>query len=114
VFAQDFGTMLDVEDLIPGTQEYVLEVSSPGIERRLYKPADYQRFQGFLVAVKLFTPVNSMKTLTGRMSFADDAVTLDLSAVKQKGKKKQGAEPPPQTVTIALRDIEKASLVAEF
>lgn len=113
-FAQDFGTLLDVEDLIPGTQEYVLEVSSPGIERRLYKPADYKRFQGFLVAVKLFTAVNSMKTLTGRMTFADDSVTLDLSAVKQKGKKKQGAAPPPQTVTIPLRDIEKANLVAEI
>jgi len=114
VFAQDFGTVLDVEDLIPGTQEYVLEVSSPGIERRLYKPADYERFQGFLVAVKLFTPVNSMKTLTGRMSFADDAITLDLSAAKQKGKKKKGTEASPQTVTIALRDIEKANLVADF
>ncbi|HEY9136782.1 MAG TPA: ribosome maturation factor RimP [Terriglobus sp.] len=114
VFAQDFGTVLDVEDLIPGTQEYVLEVSSPGIERRLYKPADYERFQGFLVAVKLFTPVNSMKTLTGRMSFAGDAITLDLSAVKQKGKKKKGTEASPQTVTIALRDIEKANLVADF
>lgn len=114
VFAQDFGTVLDVEELIPGTQEYVLEVSSPGIERRLFKAADYQRFQGFLVAVKLFTAVNSMKTLTGRMSFQDDAVTLDLSAVKQKGKNKKGAQPPPQTVTIALRDIEKATLVAEF
>jgi len=114
VFAQDFGTVLDVEDLIPGSQEYVLEVSSPGIERRLFKPADYQRFQGFLVAVKLFTPVNSMKLLTGRMSFADDSVTLDLSAVKQKGKKKKGAEVQPETVTIPLRDIEKAHLVAEF
>ncbi len=114
VFAQDFGTLLDVEDLIPGSQEYVLEVSSPGIERSLYKAADYQRFQGFLVAVKLFTPVNGMKTLTGRMTFAEDAVTLDLSAVKQKGKKKKGVEPPPQAVTIPLRDIEKANLVAEF
>lgn len=114
VFAQDFGTVLDVEEFVPGTQEYVLEVSSPGIERRLFKPADYQRFQGFLVAVKLFSPINSMKTLTGRMTFADDTVTLDLSAVKQKGKKKKGTEPPPQTVTIPLRDIEKANLVAEF
>ena len=36
-FAQDFGTVLDVEDLIPGA-EYTLEVSSPGLERKLFKP----------------------------------------------------------------------------
>ena len=45
VFAQDFGTVLDVEDLIPGA-EYTLEVSSPGLERKLYRPEDYTRFTG--------------------------------------------------------------------
>ncbi len=114
VFAQDFGTLLDVEELVPGSTEYVLEVSSPGIERKLYRAADYVRFSGFVVSVKLFTAINSMKTLTGRMTFADDTVTLDLGAVKQKGKKKKGAEPVPETVTIPLRDIEKAQLVAEI
>src|ERR1700685_223962 len=43
-FAQDFGTVLDVEDLIPGA-EYTLEVSSPGLERKLLKPEDFTRFQ---------------------------------------------------------------------
>ncbi|HSC55746.1 MAG TPA: hypothetical protein VLC51_01010, partial [Nitrospira sp.] len=38
-FAQDFGTVLDVEDLIPGA-EYTLEVSSPGLERKLYRAED--------------------------------------------------------------------------
>lgn len=113
-FAVDFGTLLDVEDLIPGSTEYTLEVSSPGIERKLYRAADYERFSGFVVTAKLFTAINSMKTLTGRMTYADDVVTLDLAAVKQKGKKKQGATPPPEKVTIPLRDIEKANLVAEI
>jgi len=113
-FAVDFGTLLDVEDLIPGSTEYTLEVSSPGIERKLYRAADYERFTGFVVTAKLFTAINSMKTLTGRMTFANDTVTLDLAAVKQKGKKKQGATPPPEKVTIPLRDIEKANLVAEI
>jgi ribosome maturation factor RimP len=113
-FAVDFGTLLDVEDLIPGSTEYTLEVSSPGIERKLYRAADYERFNGFIVTARLFTAINSMKTLTGRMTFADDVVTLDLAAVKQKGKKKQGAPPPPEKVTIPLRDIEKANLVAEI
>jgi ribosome maturation factor RimP len=114
VFAQDFGTLLDVEDLVPGSAEYTLEVSSPGIERRLYRPADWERFRGFLVNVKLFTPVNGQKSLVGRMSFQDDVVTVDLSAVKGKGKRKKGAEPAPETISVPLRDIEKAHLVAEI
>ena len=113
-FAQDFGTVLDVEELIPGTAEYTLEVSSPGIERRLYRAADYQRFSGFLAEVKTFQPVHGSKKLTGRLTFADDVVTLDLSAVQAKGRKKKGAEPAPETVEIPLRDIEKAQLVVEF
>lgn len=113
-FAQDFGIVLDVEDLIPGTAEYVLEVSSPGIERNLYRAADYERFAGFLVEVKTFKPVNGLKKLTGRMGFANDAVTLDLSAVKPKGRKKKGAETIPETVEIPLREIENANLVAEI
>ncbi len=113
-FAQDFGTVLDVEELIPGAAEYVLEVSSPGIERRLYKAVDYKRFSGFLVEIKPFQAVNGEKKLTGRMTFADDVITLDLAAVKVKGKKKKGAQAAPETVAIPLKEIERAQLVAEF
>lgn len=113
-FAQDFGTLLDVEELVPGSAEYTLEVSSPGIERKLLRPADWERFQGFLVQVKLFQPLNGVKVLKGRMNFAGDVVTLDLSAVKVKGKGKKGAVAQPETVAIPLRDVEKANLLAEF
>jgi ribosome maturation factor RimP len=113
-FATDFGTVLDVEDLVPGTAEYTLEVSSPGIERKLFRAADYERFVGFVVTAKLFAPVNGSKTVTGRMSFSDGVVTLDLSAVKQKGKKKQGAAAPPEKISVPLSEIEKANLVAEI
>ncbi len=113
-FAQDFGTVLDVEDLIPGSAEYTLEVSSPGIERNLYRPADYQRFSGFLVEVKTFQPINGLKKLTGRMTTSGETITLDLSAVKAKGRKKQGAEAAPETVTIPITEIEWAHLVAEI
>ncbi len=113
-FAVDFGVVIDVEDLIPGTAEYTLEVSSPGIERSLYKAADYERFAGFLAEVKTFQPVLGSKKHVGRMTFADGNVQLDLSAVKVKGRKKKGVEAPPETVTIPLKDIEKAHLVAEL
>ena len=113
-FAHDFGTVLDVEELIPGTAEYTLEVSSPGIERNLYRAADYERFAGFLVELKTFQPVLGSKTLAGRMAFADGIVTLDLAAVKPKTRRKKGTQAPPETVAIPLADIEKAHLIAEI
>jgi ribosome maturation factor RimP len=111
-FAQDFGTVLDVEDLMPGA-EYTLEVSSPGLERRLRGPEDYTRFTGSLVKVQTFAPVNNNRNWQGRLTgFAGDALTLDLSAVKQKGKAKKAAT--ETMIEIPLANVEKAHLVAEF
>jgi ribosome maturation factor RimP len=111
-FAQDFGTVLDVEDLIPGA-EYTLEVSSPGLERKLFRPEDFTRFQGSLIKLQTFTPVNSNRQWQGRLtSFANGVLTIDLSAVKQKGKAKKAAT--ASTIDIALANVEKANLVAEI
>ena len=111
-FARDFGTVLDIEDLIPGA-EYTLEVSSPGLERKLLKPADYDRFKGSLVKVQTFTPVENNRHFTGRLiAFEGNNLTLDLSAVKQKAKAKKTLT--AQTVEIALSNIEKANIVAEI
>jgi len=112
VFATDFGTLLDVEDVVPGA-EYTLEVSSPGLERRLSRPEEFERFRGSLVKLKTFTAVNNNRMWTGRlMGFADGVLTLDLAAVKQKGKAKKAAV--AETMEIKLRDVEKANLVAEI
>ena len=111
-FAQDFGTVLDVEDLIPGA-EYTLEVSSPGLERKLFKPADYTRFTGSLVKLQTFTPVENNRQFTGRLTTFDGTnLSLDLAAIKQKGKAKKTLT--VQTVEIAFSNIEKANLVAEI
>jgi ribosome maturation factor RimP len=111
-FAQDFGTVLDVEDLIPGS-EYTLEVSSPGLERKLFKPEDFTRFQGSLIKLQTFTPVNKNRQWQGRLTnFADGTLTIDLSAVKQKGKAKKAAT--EQLIEIPLANVEKANLVAEI
>jgi ribosome maturation factor RimP len=111
-FAQDFGTVLDVEDLIPGA-EYTLEVSSPGLERKLFRPEDYTRFLGSLIKLQTFTPVNQNRQWQGRLTkFADGVLTIDLSAVKQKGKAKKAVT--ESTVDIALANVEKANLVAEI
>jgi ribosome maturation factor RimP len=111
-FARDFGTVLDVEDLVPGS-EYTLEVSSPGLERKLRGPADYERFNGSLVKLQTFTPVENNRHLTGRLTAFDGRhLTIDLSAVKQKGKAKKTLT--AQTVSLDLANIEKANLVAEI
>ena len=111
-FARDFGTVLDVEDLIPGT-EYTLEVSSPGLERRLRGAADYERFKGGLVKLQTFTPVENSRQFTGRLTeFDGHRLTLDLSAIKQKSKTRKSMT--AQTVTIELANVEKANLVAEI
>ena len=90
-FATDFGTLLDVEDVVPGA-EYTLEVSSPGLERTLRRAEEFERFAGSLVKVKTFTPVKDNRVWTGRLvSFADGVLKIDLAAVKQKGKKKTGS-----------------------
>lgn len=113
-FARDFGTLLDVEDLVPGA-EYTLEVSSPGLERKLFQAEDYRRFLGSLVKLQTFTPVDNNRHFTGRLaSFQDGQLTLDLSAVKQKGKAKKAAGVAATTVELSLSNVERANLVAEI
>ena len=69
------GTILDVEDFIHAS--YTLEVSSPGIERGLYKQADYERFAGSQVKLKSRTPVNGQRNFRGQILGIDgDEVLL--------------------------------------
>jgi len=111
-FARDFGTVLDVEDLIPGA-EYTLEASSPGLERKLLKPNDYERFLGCLAKIQTFTAVDNNRHFTGRLTaFDGKTITLDLSAVKQKGKAKKAAV--AEVIEIPLKNVEKANLVIEI
>ena len=116
-FATDFGTLLDVEDVVPGA-EYTLEVSSPGLERRLSRAEEFARFTGSLVKLKTFAPVKDNRVWTGRlMGFADGVLTIDLAAVKQKGKKKTGSREQgagDSLIEIALGNVEKANLVVEI
>ena len=111
-FTHDFGTLLDVEDLVPGA-EYTLEVSSPGLERRLTTPADFARFTGALIKLQTFTAINENRHFQGRLTtFSDNTATLDLSAVKQKGKARKAAT--ATTVEIPFPNIEKANLIPEI
>jgi ribosome maturation factor RimP len=59
------GTVLDVEDFIHAS--YTLEVSSPGLERGLYKAQDYERFAGRLAKLKTRRPINGQRNFRGRL-----------------------------------------------
>jgi ribosome maturation factor RimP len=110
-FSRDFGVLLDVEDLVPGA-EYTLETSSPGLDRKLTRPEEFQRFAGCLVKVQTFEPIRNNRHWQGRLaSGSGEKITLDLSAVKQNSKsRKAGVD----TVEIAFGNIEKAQLVPEI
>ncbi len=61
--SREISTWLDVEDLIE--QAYYLEVSSPGVERPLKKPADFERFAGRKARIKLKEPRDERRVFTG-------------------------------------------------
>src|SRR5579864_8490125 len=65
-FSRDFGVLLDVEELVPGS-EYTLEASSPGLDRKLTKPEEFRRFAGCLVKVQTFEPVRNNRHWRGRL-----------------------------------------------
>jgi ribosome maturation factor RimP len=117
-FSRDFGVLLDVEDLIPGA-EYTLEASSPGLDRKLSKAEEFQRFQGSLVKIQTFEPIRNNRHWQGRLiasvseapEAAPQVITLDLAAVKQNTKSRKAGV---NTVEIALGNIEKAQLVPEI
>jgi ribosome maturation factor RimP len=110
-FSRDFGVLLDVEDLIPGA-EYTLEASSPGLDRKLSKPEEFQRFTGCLIKVQTFEAIRNNRHWQGRLQKgAGETITLDLGAMHQNSKsRKAGVD----TVEIALSNVEKAELIPEI
>ena len=75
--SEQVGTVLDVEDLIPSS--YTLEVSSPGLDRKLVKESDYTRFDGKLARVQTRIPLNRQKVFRGRLQgLHDGKVRLEL------------------------------------
>lgn len=118
-FSRDFGTVLDVEDLIPGA-EYTLEVSSPGLDRKLHGIEDFRRFQGKLTKVQTFEPVAGNRHWQGRIAeVSEQGIRLELQGNAKKGSGKKSKEHRAQSsektkVEIALANIEKAQLVPEI
>jgi ribosome maturation factor RimP len=100
--SQQLSVILDVENLIDGPG-YILEVSSPGLDRALKKPADFDRFAGKLAKITTSEPIGDMSFFEGRLAgIADGKVRLAL-----KGK-------DPRVVEVPLGAIRKANLVVEW
>ncbi len=75
--SEQVGTVLDVEDLIPFS--YTLEVSSPGLDRKLAKESDYARFEGKLARIQTRIPLNQQKIFRGRLQgLYDGKVRVEL------------------------------------
>ncbi len=111
-FSREAGTIFDVEDAVPGSQ-YTLEVSSPGLDRKLSKPAEFQRFIGSRVKLTTLDPVNGNRHFEGRLkAFNDGRLSLELTP-RKKSKKHEAVEPGAE-VEIGLANVEKANLVPEF
>jgi ribosome maturation factor RimP len=111
-FSREFGTILDVEDAMPGS--YTLEVSSPGLDRKLVKPADFTRFTGSRMKLMTRQPVNNNRQFEGRLeSFENGRLTLDLSVASHKSRKKMG-DAAGKKIEIEFANVEKANLVPEI
>jgi len=98
--SQQVGVILDVEDVVPGGR-YTLEVSSPGIERKLVKPRDYERFQGRRIRVALQEPLDNQRNWEGTLAgISGTVITLQTDSGK--------------TVEFRFDQVQRANLKHEW
>jgi ribosome maturation factor RimP len=90
--------VLDVEDPIPG--HYTLEVSSPGLDRLLFRPQDFARFAGKQVRVRLRFPVDGQRRFKGRLL----GIVNGMVEIEQDGER----------ISLPYEQIEQARLVPEY
>jgi len=97
--SNQLSVILDIEELVPGPG-YVLEVSSPGLDRKLLKPEDFERFSGRLARVWLNERVENQKYFEGRLEgIAGSVVQMSVR---------------DRTISFPFANIRKANLVVEF
>ena len=111
--SEQLSVILDVEELVPGAASYVLEVSSPGLDRKLIKPGespwyeiklikpgDYERFAGRLVKIWLNEPIDHQSFMEGRLAgYADGIVKVNVK---------------DRELAVPYAAIRKANLVVEL
>src|SRR5579871_1481506 len=109
--SREVSALFDVEDAVSGGS-YTLEVSSPGLDRKLLSAQDYARFIGSRIKLMTREPVNGNRHFEGRLqSFHDGRLSLEIVSGKRL---KPGHAQAGQNVEIELGNVEKAHLVPEF
>ncbi len=99
LISHQVGTILDIEDVVPG--HYTLEVSSPGVERKLRKLKDFERFLGQKVKVVLREPIDNQRSFTGTLAGLEDCtIALELA--------------PGKRIQFPHEQVEKANLKFEW
>lgn len=102
LISQQISTWLDVEDPIPA--EYELQVSSPGLDRKFYKPSDYQKFVGRLVRVKTSKAIRGLHVIVGRLKEFDGQMVVVTDPQMKKD----------PDYSIPLSEIKEARLEVEL
>jgi ribosome maturation factor RimP len=110
--SREVSIILDVEDAVSGGS-YTLEVSSPGMDRKLLKAEDYLRFAGSRVKLMTREPVNGNRHFEGRLESLQGG-KLTLETITGRKKPKPGHAHPGEKVEIDLANVEKANLVPEI
>ena len=97
--SHQLSVILDVEGLVPGPA-YILEVSSPGLDRKLTKPSEFERFAGRLARISTIEPIENRKFFEGRLSgVIEGRVQIEVNG---------------RVVALPIENIRKANLVVEF
>lgn len=111
--SKQVSAYLDVVDF--GKSRYVLEVSSPGLDRQLYQPGHYERFVGRKVRVTLEDPeTGKRRTVTGRLEAFEKPEDAPEDALEKTARVVVIEEPKGERLEVALRDIRQARLEIEL
>jgi ribosome maturation factor RimP len=99
--SERLSALLDENDAVPGEEAYRLEVSSPGVERKLQKPRDFERALGQKIRVSLREPMEARRSLEGKLAaFTDEALEVETA--------------PGKLAHIPLKSVQRANLKFEW
>ncbi len=100
LISQRFSKLLDEEDAVPG-DSYTLEVSSPGVERKLAKPRDFERVVGQKIRLAVREPIDGQTRFEGKLAqFAAGTLHVEIA--------------PGSVVQLPLEQVQKANLKFEW
>src|SRR5262245_37819367 len=85
--SQRVGLVLDVEDVIP--HQYTLEVASPGLDRGLYKEADYERFAGLPARVRVSEAIDGQRNFHGKLIGLDREGEAPVAVIEEQDGKRR-------------------------